>query len=399
MCDESVFLARLLIIPWNYSLHHVAFILLSNSKKIQTNSGSFDIKNHHQTVVPPRQNSYKIMDLHLAAAIYDFEEYLLSPASGPSDHFMRGVGGRRGVSDELRKRYRAKMLEHHPDKGGNSDKFLQAHEAYEVLFAHFQRVEQEALRQGAVWATGSGAGVVPIEANFGLAKNSFNVHIPISRKGKQGGRTRGIYDEKLDKPDFPMPEFVVNFPLFGLKGDHRRSSAPGVTTSQRRSDPPGTLAGDPRRESIFSENYLSEEASVSKTSRSDMRSRWSADNLDTVNDASAHSFHGPEASTYSFPGTIGDERSGVSSGGQSVSLLPSVPINGNGVVPTGIPSVSRANDGVNYVRLSTSSDVASAPATTLNPSFIPTEEPLLRKSKGILVEHADDEQVFRNLQR
>jgi DnaJ-class molecular chaperone len=44
------------------------------------------------------------------------------------------LGVDRGASsEEIKKAYRKKALEHHPDKGGDENKFKEASEAYEVL--------------------------------------------------------------------------------------------------------------------------------------------------------------------------------------------------------------------------------------------------------------------------
>ena len=70
-------------------------------------------------------------ELRRAVALYGFGEYL-DP---------RSVAELRNSHEALRKKYKAQMLRHHPDKGGDSEKFLECHEAYETLFKYFQLQE------------------------------------------------------------------------------------------------------------------------------------------------------------------------------------------------------------------------------------------------------------------
>jgi molecular chaperone DnaJ len=48
------------------------------------------------------------------------------------------------TQDEIKKAYRKKAIEHHPDKGGSEDKFREATEAYEVLSDEKKRSEYDA---------------------------------------------------------------------------------------------------------------------------------------------------------------------------------------------------------------------------------------------------------------
>jgi len=47
--------------------------------------------------------------------------------------------------DEIKKAYRKKAMEHHPDRGGSEQKFKEVNEAYEVLSGkkHTQRLDTQ----------------------------------------------------------------------------------------------------------------------------------------------------------------------------------------------------------------------------------------------------------------
>tara|TARA_Y100000593_G_scaffold93735_1_gene189796 strand:- start:1290 stop:1895 length:606 start_codon:yes stop_codon:yes gene_type:complete len=50
--------------------------------------------------------------------------------------------------DEIKKAFRKKALEHHPDKGGNEEKFKQINEAYSMISDSGKRSQHDAMRDG-----------------------------------------------------------------------------------------------------------------------------------------------------------------------------------------------------------------------------------------------------------
>ena len=60
--------------------------------------------------------------------------------------------------DEIKKAFRKKAQEHHPDKGGNSEKFKEINEAYSVLADDSKRAQYDQYGHVAGGGTGGGAG-------------------------------------------------------------------------------------------------------------------------------------------------------------------------------------------------------------------------------------------------
>src|SRR5581483_745689 len=101
-----------------------------------------------------------------------------------ASNYYEILGVPKGASaDEIKRAYRKLAAEHHPDRGGNSDKFKQINEAYQVLSDSIKRSQydqygqtfEQAQRQGGF---GGGAG-------FGGAGNPFGAGFDFS--GSFGG--------------------------------------------------------------------------------------------------------------------------------------------------------------------------------------------------------------------
>jgi len=66
--------------------------------------------------------------------------------------------GKTASADEIKKAYRRLAIEHHPDRGGNEEKFKEVNEAYEVLKDTDKRKRYDQFGHAGVGGNGSGAG-------------------------------------------------------------------------------------------------------------------------------------------------------------------------------------------------------------------------------------------------
>ena len=72
------------------------------------------------------------------------------------------------TQDEIKKAYRKKAVEHHPDKGGSEDEFKKISQAYDTIGDENKRREYDNVRRNPF--ANSGGGFNPFEDLF----NSFN---------------------------------------------------------------------------------------------------------------------------------------------------------------------------------------------------------------------------------
>ncbi len=89
-----------------------------------------------------------------------------------ANNYYETLGVQKGASaDDIKRAYRKLAAEHHPDRGGNSDKFKEINEAYQVLsdstkrsqYDQYGQTFEQAQRQGGF---GGGAGGNPFGAGF-----------------------------------------------------------------------------------------------------------------------------------------------------------------------------------------------------------------------------------------
>jgi molecular chaperone DnaJ len=66
--------------------------------------------------------------------------------------------GKDASADEIKKAYRRLAIEHHPDRGGNEEKFKELNEAYEVLKDSDKRKRYDQFGHAGVGGSGTGAG-------------------------------------------------------------------------------------------------------------------------------------------------------------------------------------------------------------------------------------------------
>ena len=72
--------------------------------------------------------------------------------------------------DEIKKAYRTLAMKHHPDRGGDQNKFQEIQEAYSVLTDPQRRAEWESMRNGNPF------GGNPFHFNFNFGGHPFDVH-------------------------------------------------------------------------------------------------------------------------------------------------------------------------------------------------------------------------------
>jgi len=88
------------------------------------------------------------------------------------------------TQDEIKKAYRKKAVEHHPDKGGSEDEFKKISQAYDTIGDENKRREYDNVRRNPF--ANSGGGFNPFEDLF----NSFNK--------KSNFNNRGVPDKVID---------------------------------------------------------------------------------------------------------------------------------------------------------------------------------------------------------
>src|SRR5579863_3452039 len=74
--------------------------------------------------------------------------------------------GKSSNADELKKAYRKAAVEHHPDRGGNEEKFKEINEAYEVLKDEAKRKRYDQFGHAGVGSSAASDGGNPF-AGFG----------------------------------------------------------------------------------------------------------------------------------------------------------------------------------------------------------------------------------------
>lgn len=118
---------------------------------------------------------------------------LISLAVAADFYALLGVS-RRATKKEIKKGYRQKSLEHHPDKGGNAEKFQEIARAYEVLTDEskkeiYDRHGEAGLKQHEERGGGGGGGFDPFEDFFG---------------GFGGGRRRDDGVRRTESVEIPL---------------------------------------------------------------------------------------------------------------------------------------------------------------------------------------------------
>src|SRR6187549_3164144 len=66
--------------------------------------------------------------------------------------------GKKASADEIKKAFRKKAIEHHPDRGGDEAKFKEVNEAYEVLKDSGKRQRYDQFGHAGVGGNGGGGG-------------------------------------------------------------------------------------------------------------------------------------------------------------------------------------------------------------------------------------------------
>lgn len=91
-------------------------------------------------------------------------------------------------ADEIKKAYRKKAIEHHPDKGGDEDKFKEAAEAYETLSDPEKKREYDTF--GKAGNGRSNFNMDDIFSQFGDIFSGFNFNFGGHSRAKRGGDLR-----------------------------------------------------------------------------------------------------------------------------------------------------------------------------------------------------------------
>ena len=71
------------------------------------------------------------------------------------------------TTDEIKKAFRKLAVKHHPDKGGNKEKFQEINEAHTVLSDEKKRQQYDLYRKGGFGGFGDGGGAGFDFGNFG----------------------------------------------------------------------------------------------------------------------------------------------------------------------------------------------------------------------------------------
>ena len=113
--------------------------------------------------------------------------------------------------DEIKKAFREKAQEHHPDKGGSEEKFKQINEAYSMISDSKKRSQYDARRDGVKFGFGGFGGGFPFGDMFGDMFGSsrresprtttdeeiaFDLRISLEQI-KRGMRQRAVFDRQV----------------------------------------------------------------------------------------------------------------------------------------------------------------------------------------------------------
>ena len=118
------------------------------------------------------------------------------------------LGVDRGVSEgDLKKAYRKLALKHHPDKGGDAERFKAVTEAFEVLSSHSEQREREAKeeREAADWVEDKAAEDEGDEGGRSILQGRFGKLTPLAPtcKGVRPHRLEHSGGCSLETPIYP----------------------------------------------------------------------------------------------------------------------------------------------------------------------------------------------------
>ena len=90
--------------------------------------------------------------------------------------------GKSASADEIKKAFRKAAIEHHPDRGGNEEKFKEINEAYEVLKDTEERKRYDQFGHAGVGSSAASDGGNPF-SGFGGGFNGQNVNFDFGDLG------------------------------------------------------------------------------------------------------------------------------------------------------------------------------------------------------------------------
>ncbi|CAD7944955.1 unnamed protein product [Amoebophrya sp. A120] len=226
------------------------------------------------------------------------------------------------LSERLRTAYRAKMLEHHPDKGGSAEEFLEAHADYKILFEYFkQNEEQLAQRRSAV----SGYSSSSQQHSEGRGGSGLGGNIKTSSSA-------GSTNDYTSGGPFADNDFNVFIP--------KRSSASGATSTTSGTAAPShfvsTSAGTTGATVAGSSTFLLNPPPVRKMTENNRTTSAPYNNSDAVDSRKQGTTGATSAGSVLGSGVVGlsTEEQDVSSADESTT----------GTAPSSTPAFAHEDD-------------------------------------------------------